>query len=110
MRKSTKIQKRHEQSHHVIVATHGSVTFPQFHSSRIYQQMDSNNPAVTFTTVISRLSGPDISPLDIEWASDLPAGRLLLQQLAGLFDIDGDDLDFQESIGRVALDAEELQM
>lgn len=72
--------------------------------------MDSNNPAVTFTTVISRLSGPDISPLDIEWASDLPAGRLLLQQLAGLFDIDGDDLDFQESIGRVALDAEELQM
>lgn len=32
-----------------------------------------------FLSVVFRLGGPDISPEEIEWATDLPAGKQLME-------------------------------
>lgn len=36
-------------------------------------------------SMISRLGGPDISPEEIEWATDLPAGKNLLEWFTNQF-------------------------
>ncbi|KAJ7125278.1 hypothetical protein C8R44DRAFT_875095 [Mycena epipterygia] len=35
----------------------------------------------TVTTIVSLPGGPELNPEDIDWASDLPAGRKLLEWL-----------------------------
>ncbi|KAJ7099451.1 hypothetical protein B0H15DRAFT_820305 [Mycena belliarum] len=41
----------------------------------------------TITTTVSLLGGPNLSPQDIDWALDLPAGRRLLEWLVSQVDL-----------------------
>ena len=71
-------------------------------------------------STISHLGGPTIHPVDIEWATDLPAGKKLVEWLAdqlmledlgdGEISVAEKTLHYQAVLQDIALQEEEAQM
>ncbi|KAJ7125280.1 hypothetical protein C8R44DRAFT_782778 [Mycena epipterygia] len=69
----------------------------------------------TITTIVSLLGGPELNPEDIDWASDLPAGRKLLEWLVSQVqpELDGTGVEFgpiRAALQAIALEDDELRM
>jgi hypothetical protein len=74
--------------------------------------MSSHTPEL-LSLMILNLGGPDIQPSDMEWATDLPAGKALLEWFADQVDIEvggeGRGVDLQACLEMIALEDEEVQ-
>lgn len=60
-------------------------------------------------SIVSHLGGPKVTSGDIEWATDLPAGKKLIDWLASQVD-DSEDVDYKThaSLRDIALEREEI--
>jgi len=73
----------------------------------------------TVSTIVSLLGGPELNPKDIDWASDLPAGRKLLEWLVSQVqpeledELDGTGAEsgsIRAALQAIALEDDELRM
>ncbi|KAJ7593738.1 hypothetical protein C8J56DRAFT_1160524 [Mycena floridula] len=74
--------------------------------------LDTAEPDISkIINIISSLGGPSIEQTDIQWATELPAGKKLIEWLAS--QIDGDDISDDAvgaSLGQIAFEAEEIRL
>ena len=70
-------------------------------------------------SIVSHLGGPEISPLEIDWALDLPAGKRLIEWLVDQLDedVETDTVDdgdsgrlYRAALKDIALDRQELSL
>ncbi len=63
-----------------------------------------------FSSLVAGLSGPPLDVNDIEWATDLPAGKALMEWAAGQMAGSSADPIANSSLRRIALEDEEVRM
>lgn len=63
-----------------------------------------------FSRLVAGLGGPPVEAYDIEWATDIPAGKVMMEWATGQMVGGSHDPIAQSSLRRIALDGEEAHM